>query len=194
MDITQNDPQNALIIAFVGMPGAGKTEAVSYLQKKEIPFVRFGDLTDEGLRNENLEITPVNEQVYREKIRQELGMAAYAVKAEPKIRSLLQKNAVVALDGLYSWEEYKYLKERFPNLQLIHIFAGPNIRYQRLAKRPVRPFSNDEARKRDFAEIEKLNKGGSIAISDHVIDNSSDNIEDFYRKVDSVLLQMGIQK
>ena len=180
------------ILAFVGMPGAGKTEAVIHLQRKGIPFVRFGDLTDEGLKSQNLPITPDNERNYREKIRGELGMAAYAIKAEPKIRAILEKGNVVAIDGLYSWEEYKYLHERFPELKVIFIYAEPRIRYERLSKRPVRPFTPNEARSRDIAEIEKLHKGGSIAIADYIIVNNSSDMGDLHIKLDELFGKLGI--
>lgn len=187
----QHIPQR-VVLAFVGMPGAGKTEAVIHLQKKGVPFVRFGDLTDEGLKKAGLETTPANEQAYREKIRHELGMAAYAIQAEPKIEAILAKGNVVAIDGLYSWEEYKYLKDRFPELSVIFIYAEPRVRYERLAKRPVRPFSPDEARNRDFSEIEHLHKGGSIAIADYCIVNNSSDMNDLYTKLDALMERLGV--
>ena len=44
------------IIAFVGMPGAGKTSAIEYLVKKNIPKVYVLDLISK------LDISPKNEQ------------------------------------------------------------------------------------------------------------------------------------
>src|ERR1700722_273176 len=105
------------------MPGAGKSQATEYLQQQGIPFVRFGQLTDETVVNMGLEITPHNERIVRERLRKELGMAAYAIKAKPKIDALLKQHSVIALDGLYSWEEYVFLKRDYPQLVLIHIFA-----------------------------------------------------------------------
>lgn len=186
-------PANNYLLAFVGMPGAGKTEAVMHLQKQGIPFVRFGDLTDEGLKEKGLPQTPQNEQQYREQVRQELGMAAYAIKAEPKIHEVLINHTVAAIDGLYSWEEYKYLKERFPQLQVVFIYAEPTIRYSRLAKRPIRPFTPDEARARDIAEIEKLHKGGSIAIADYLIVNNSEDLNELHGRIDELFQKLGVK-
>lgn len=176
-----------IILAFVGMPGAGKTEAVSYLQKKNIPFVRFGDVTDEGIRELGLPLTSENERMVREKIRKELGMEAYAIKSKPKIDELLTSHNVIAIDGLYSWEEYTYLKNIFPGLTLIHIYAEPPIRYKRLAERQIRPVPTDKSRERDISELEKLNKGGPIAIADFMIENNDDNLETLFDKIDSLL-------
>lgn len=165
--------KKGFIIAIVGMPGAGKSEAATYLQKQGIPFVRFGQLTDETIAQLGLELTPSNERIAREALRQELGMAAYAIKAKPKIDALLKQHSVIALDGLYSWEEYIFLKKEYSQLILIHIFAEPTIRYKRLAERKVRPVPIEESKERDIREIEKLNKGGPIARADYMIENNS---------------------
>jgi len=180
------------IIAIVGMAGAGKTEAAEYLAKKGIPFVRFGEITEEEVGKRGLPLTPDNERVVREAIRKEGGMGAYAVKAESKINALLAKNDVIVIDGLYSWEEYTYLKNKFPALTLIHVYAGPKKRYERLSQRDVRPVPEEECYPRDVAELEKLNKGGPIAIADYMIENNSNDLSDLQSKIDSLLLRLGI--
>lgn len=188
---TKENPQ--VILTFVGMPGAGKTEAVSYVGQKGIPFVRFGDLTDETVKEMDLPLTPENERMAREKLRKELGMHAYAIKAKPKIKELIAERDVIAIDGLYSWEEYLFLKQEFPGLTLIHIFAEPKIRYKRLSLRPIRPVPLEKCYERDVAEIEKLNKGGPIAIADYLIVNNSDNLEDLYSQIDKLFVAVGIR-
>lgn len=176
---------NTLILALVGMPGAGKSEATSYLSKIGIPFIRFGDITDEGLAALSLPVTPENEQMYREKIRKELGMAAYAIKARPRIEERIGNTDILAIDGLYSWAEYTYLRGIFAGLKLIHVYAEPNVRYKRLADRPVRPFTFEQARLRDLMEIEKLDKGGPIAIADYLIENNAD-LDAMHQKLDAL--------
>lgn len=181
-----------MILAFVGMPGAGKTEAVSYLEGRGIPFIRFGDLTDEGVKELGLPLTPDNEQMFREKIRKELGMAAYAIKAEPKINKLLDENDVVAIEGLRSWEEYIYLINKFENLKVIAIYAEPELRYKRLTERKVRPVVPSESRKRDIAELQNLNMGNSIAISDYLIVND-ETISALHERLDTLLGRLNIR-
>lgn len=186
--------KDKMILAIVGMPGSGKSEVTSYLTEKGFPTIRFGAITDEGLRNLGLPVIPENERMFREKIRQDLGMAAYAIKSKPNIDILLGYNDIVVIDGLYSWEEYIYLKKEYPNFVLINVFAEPKIRYKRLNQRSVRPVSFEESRQRDIAEIEKLNKGGPIAIADYLIENNSDNVDDLHRKIDVLLRRLGINK
>jgi dephospho-CoA kinase len=178
---------NLTLLAIVGMPGSGKSAASNFFKSKQIPVLRFGDQTDIGLKEKDLPLTEENEKTYREGIRKELGMAAMAIKIEPRIREASIQHTIIVLDGLYSWEEYVYLKGKFPQLKLLCIYASPDIRYKRLAIRKVRPLTLEEARSRDVAEIEHLNKGGPIAIADYCITNDSDEflfkkkLEDFYK-------------
>ena len=175
------------IIAIVGMAGAGKTEAANFFKEKGFPILRFGDQTDIGLKELGKELTEENERWYREKLRKELGMAAYAVKIKPRIDKIIKENKVIILDGLYSWEEYVYLKKIFPELSLLCIYAQPAIRYQRLIKRNHRRRDLKEARSRDIAELENLNKGGPIAIADYLIKNE-ENFDDLKKRVKEFLV------
>ena len=159
------------LIALVGMPGSGKSEAGNFFKESSIPVLRFGDLTEEALKEKNVPITEENERTIRENLRKEFGMAAFAIKMQPKIETALERNAIVVLDGMYSWEEYVYLKERFPFLQVLCIYASPSLRYERLLQRVERSLTHHEAVSRDYAEITNLNKGGPIAMADYLIKN-----------------------
>lgn len=100
------------VLAIVGMPGAGKTRAANFFKEKKFKVFRFGSVIDDGLKSEGLPWTPENNTYYREKIREELGMAAVAIKMLPKIEESLSKGEKIILDGLYSWEEYLYLQSK----------------------------------------------------------------------------------
>lgn len=183
-------PSKKLLIAFVGMPGSGKSEATTYLEKKGFPRVRFGEVTDKGLAAQGLPITPENEKHFRENLRREIGMDAYAVKSQDKINTALSQSSRVVIDGLYSWEEYLFLKKYHPNLVVIHIDATPEKRYQRLSARSVRPFSLEDARERDRQELDHLNKRGPIENADYVLNNNTDSLEDLHKKIDELLVKL----
>jgi len=160
-----------IYIAIVGLPGSGKTAAADFFHSHGFTILRFGDATDIGLKELGLPLTEVNERKYREDIRAELGMAAMAIKIEPRIRAAEKENTYIALDGMRSFEEYVYLKEKFPQLVVLSVYASPTIRYSRLSKREIRPLTPLESKTRDYAEIQKLNSGGPIALADYVIKN-----------------------
>ena len=180
-----------IILAFVGMPGSGKSEAAAYLSEKGVPFIRFGEITDQEVEKMGYPLTPESERIEREKLRKEHGMAAYAILSKSKIDKLIKEHKVIAIDGLYSWEEYLYLKKEYPGLTIINVYAESLKRYERLAQRSVRQMSFQEARERDIAELEKLNKGAPIAIADYLIENNSD-LENMYMQIDHLLARLHI--
>ena len=76
------------------------------------------------------------------------------------------------IDGLYSWEEYTFLKEYYgEKFIVVAVWASPETRYARLADREKRGLTREEATSRDKAEIENVNKGGPIAMADITILN-----------------------
>jgi dephospho-CoA kinase len=175
-----------LIIAVVGMAGAGKSSACTYLKKHGFTVLRFGDQTDIGLKEQGLALTEQNERKYREKLRKELGMAAYAVKIEPRIKKALEKNHKIALDGLYSWEEYLYLKKKIPDLILLCVYTTLKKRYERLSGRQLRALPVRKAGERDVAELINLHKGAPIALADYLVVNDS-SLKNFHRQLKKLL-------
>ena len=167
------------IVAIVGMCGSGKSIASEYYENRGYKKVYFGGVTMEQLKKEGLDVTPENEKMMRERLRKEYGMAAYATLSLPKIEEYVKEDNVV-LDGLYSWDELVVLKEKFKELVVISIVVDKEIRYNRLASREIRPFTNEEARIRDISEIENLAKGGPISYADYYILNNGDM--DLYQK------------
>ena len=172
------------IICLVGMCGSGKSVVGNILKEKGFEYARFGDLTDDVLFGRRPEIAekiglPVpaerdekNERFVRENIRKLYGMDAYAKLNISKFDSALEKGDLVA-DGLYSWEEFKVLKEHYKGrMVVLGVMTSPAIRYKRLAGRKVRPLTKEDSKSRDYAEIENLNKGGPIAMADYYVINN----------------------
>jgi len=161
------------IVSIVGMAGSGKSEAALIFEKNGFTRIRFGDITDEEVRKRGLELNEENERHVRQQLREEHGMSAYAKLNLPRIDASLKLSDVV-VDGLYSWEEYTLLKNRYgDNFHAIAVWSSPQTRYKRLAQRPIRPLTIEEAAGRDTAEIENINKGGPIAMADFTIINKS---------------------
>ena len=155
------------------MAGAGKSELARVFEKSGFKKVRFGDITEEEVKNRGLNLNEENERHVREQMRKEYGMAAYAKLNLPRIEASLKSSNVV-VDGLYSWEEYTLLKARYgEGFSTVAVWASPATRYARLANRAERPLTVEEAASRDKAEIENTNKGGPIAMADFTIVNEA---------------------
>ena len=174
------------VIAIVGMAGSGKSEVAKIFERDGFKKIRFGDITDEEISKRGLELNEENERYVRQQLREEHGMSAYAKLNLPRIDALLKSSDVI-IDGLYSWEEYILLNSRYGNdFHVVAVWASPRTRYDRLAKRPIRPLKQEEAASRDTAELENTNKGGPIAMADFTITNES-SLEDLERETKGVL-------
>jgi dephospho-CoA kinase len=174
------------VVAIVGMAGAGKSEVSRVFEEHGFKKVRFGDITDEELRNRGLEPSEENERRIRQQLRKQHGMAAYAKLNLPRIDGSLGSSDVV-VDGLYSWEEYTLLKERYgERLSVVAVCTSPGTRHARLAHRSERPLTPQEAAGRDKSEIENINKGGPIAMADFTIVNEA-SLKDLRKNTERVL-------
>ena len=183
------------IIALVGMTGSGKSLVADYLISKGWGFARFGQIVLDIVKERGLAPTEENERPIREEVRQKHGMAAMAILNIPKFDKILAENNLVA-DGLYSWSEYKELKKYYGDrLSVIAVYAPPAVRYARLEKRTLasndkdlrnRPATIEQAQARDFAEIEKIEKGGPIAMADFTVLNTRTK-KFIYKQIDTLL-------
>ncbi len=180
-----------LVITLVGMPGAGKSYCVDYLEKKGFPNVYFGGITVDEVKARGLDVNEANEKMVREDIRAKEGVGVYATRIIAKLEKLFgEGHKTVVADGLYSWTEYKIFKEKFgDNAVIIAIVSPRKTRHARLADRPVRPLTDEEVTSREYAEIENLEKGGPIANADYTIVNDS-TPEDMTAQLEKVLEQL----
>lgn len=177
------------IIAIVGMCGSGKSVASELLENEGFTRVYFGGVTMDKLKEKGLEVTPENEKMMREKLREDLGMGAFAKILLPKIKELVEFDNVV-LDGLYSWDEYKILNDEFKKqLKTIAIVCDKKVRYERLKVREVRPLTNKEAESRDLSEIENIAKAPPIAYADYFIFNNG-TLEEYKTRLEEILKQI----
>lgn len=179
-----------IIVAVVGLCGAGKSEATQIFIKNGYERVYFGDATFEELKRQNLPVTPENERKIREELRAKGDMAIYAKLSERKIRDYFEAGKNVVIESMYSWSEYKYIKEIYgDNFKVLAIVVDKDKRVERLKIRPYRPLNAEEVLKRDYTEIENIEKGGPIAIADHFIINNGelkDLDRDIQRYIDSL--------
>lgn len=177
------------VVAIVGMPGAGKSEVARVFEEKGFTRVRFGDITDEEVKKRDLELNEENERHIRELLRKEHGMSAYAKLNLSRIDSALRYSDVV-IDGLYSWDEYLFLKAHYgEDFYVVAVWSSPGTRYARLTGRSDRRLTWEEAASRDRAEIENIKKGGPIAMADFTIINES-SLEELAKETERVISEL----
>ena len=115
-------------------------------------------------------------------------MAAVAVLLEERIKKAYEEKDTV-LDGLYSWDEYVYLKEKFKELVLVSIVCDKEKRYDRVSVRDIRPFNREEIVIRDVSEIENLAKGGPIAYADYYIFNNG-TVDNYIERLEEIIREI----
>ena len=120
------------VIAIVGLPGSGKSEVSDFLISKNFLYIRLGQTVLDELMKQKLPPGEKSERKLREGLRKKHGMAAMAVLNIDKIKKM---EGDIVIDGLYSWEEYLYFKEKISNIKLIAVYASPEVRYDRLVDR-----------------------------------------------------------
>lgn len=162
-----------IVVAVVGLCGAGKSEATQVFLDNNFTRVYLGDATFEEMERQNLPLTPENERKVREELRAKNDMAIYAKLSEKKIRDAYDKHQNVVVESMYSWSEYKYFKDIYKdNFKVLSIVVDRDLRAKRLGIRPHRPLTDQEVTTRDYTEIENIEKGGPIAIADHFVLNN----------------------
>ena len=73
MKQTTAHSQPATILAFVGLPGSGKTTAVDFLTEQGYPKVYFGGVIYQAMAEAGIERTAASETKFREEIRAKEG-------------------------------------------------------------------------------------------------------------------------
>jgi len=181
-----NPEQSYPLLVIVGMAGSGKSSVARHLEQKGWRVIRFGALTMQELEERGLPINEANEKAIREEMRAKHGMDAYARLLLLSIKESLKAGPTV-IDGLYSWAEYKFLKDHFgEQMKVVAIYTTRSARYARISQRPDRPLSFAEAEQRDHAEIENVEKGGPIALADFTIVNDGTK-KGLFRAMDKLL-------
>ena len=178
---------NKIILAVVGLPGSGKTEAINYLMGKyKWPKVYFGDVTFDEMKLRGLDINEKNERFVREDLRAKYGQLIYARKVIEKIKNI-KEDVNILVESLYSWDEYLEFKKEFgDSFKILAIYSSPETRIKRLSSRPVRPLSREEVESRDYSQIENLKQAGPIARADFTIVNEGE-MEELCSEIDKIV-------
>jgi dephospho-CoA kinase len=179
------------VIAILGMPGSGKSEAIEYLiQKYDWPKIYFAQPTFDEMERRGMERTQANERLVREDLRNLHGEDFYAQEAVKKVEAMADQ-PIILLESFYSAPEYRVFRDRYrDNFVTIAIHARPSVRHERLLHRPERPLSTKESEERDWAQLNRLSQGTPIALADYMVINegSKEELQEKLNKVVGKLL------
>ena len=167
------------ILAFVGLTGAGKTTVVDYIAAKGHPKVNFNSPILERMQD-----LGENEATAHQNLLSEKGQDYIVKDIIKQVHDLSDSGQhLIISDGPLSWTEYKTLKHEFPGqVTTVAIVASKHLRHSRSSDN----LSQDEIDKRDWFEIENLEKAGPIAIANYYIINDK-NQDNLYQQVDKLL-------
>lgn len=173
------------ILAIVGLPGSGKTEAAKFFSQKQLPVIQFGKIINDYIDKNNLIHDETTHKKIREGLRRKYGQEALAILNEDKLKKALEKNSIIIIDGLRSWEEYLYLKKRFKKVKIaiLALHTDKELRDKRLAARGNR--NKLGGRKRDINELLGTNMGPTVGFCDYLIENNG-SLADFRDKLEAV--------
>jgi len=168
-------------IAFTGLPGSGKSEAVDVARGMGLPVVSMGDEVRAEAQRRGLPPTDDTLGRIASEMRQREGMQVWAQRCLPPLRG--QQEAVVVIDGIRNLEEVETFRQNLEGFILVAVHAAPHSRYQRLMQRGRSDDSrSDEAlRRRDQREL-GWGLGTVIAMADAVVTNEG-SLEEFREKV-----------
>ncbi|WP_440952758.1 dephospho-CoA kinase [Methanococcoides sp. FTZ1] len=174
------------IIAFVGMPAAGKSVASDVVKEQNIDVVNMGDVIRDEVKARGLDPTDVNTGGVANDLRAKEGMDAVAKRCVPKIEAAGKD--LVVVDGVRGIAEVNFFKEHFgEEFTLVFIDAPLAMRFERVSNR---------GRSDDMTDIEALKVrderelgwglAEAIKVSDITIDNTG-TIDEFRKEIKAIL-------
>ena len=173
------------VIAFTGMPGSGKSEAVKVAREMGIPVIRMGDCVWEEVRKRGLELNDENVGRIANEMREKYGKDIWAKRTFEKIDPSWD---IVVIDGIRNIEEVDFFREKLgKDFTLIAIHASPETRYRRLMERKREDDSTtlEKIKERDEREL-GWGIGVVIAMADVIITNDG-SLHGFREKIKDTL-------
>ena len=176
------------IIAFVGMPAAGKSVASDVVRDEDIDVVNMGDVIREEVKRRCLDPTDSNTGAVANDLRDKEGMDAVAKRCVPMIESLGKE--LVVVDGVRGIAEVEFFRDHFgDDFTLVFIDAPLETRFSRVSSRGRSDDMNDInlLKVRDEREL-GWGLAEAIRVANVKIENDS-SIEKFRDEVRKVLRQ-----
>ena len=182
------------VLAFVGAPAAGKTEAASVAVEMGIPVITMGDVIRGELRRRGLPVSDENAGRIANDLRAREGMDAIAKRCIPLIKGIKDvegekaKKTVIVIDGIRGIAEVETFKKEFgTDFVLVRIDAPLILRYERIKTRgrgddllSIEGFEEREERENRWGMGEAMKK------ADKVVKNEG-SLEEFKEEIKRIL-------
>jgi len=181
------------IIAFVGMPASGKSEASNVAREMGIPVVTMGDVIRKEVELRGAD--PSDGGKIANELREIEGMDAIAKRCMILIEEKMKETPtdIFVIDGVRGIAEVDYFKEHLGDgfvLVSIAIDSPIEERFERIVarKREDDMDNIDQLKERDSREI-GWGMGEAIAASDRFVENTS-TLEAYRVKIQKLFEEM----
>ena len=182
------------VLAFVGAPASGKTEAALVAKDLGIPVITMGDVIRDELKRRNLPLTDENAGRIATELRTREGPDAIAKRCIPLIESIPSVSGkkgdktVIVIDGIRGIAEVElFKKELGPDFTLVRVETPLSRRFERIK---ARGRADDVLRLDEFEEREARERGWgmgeALAKADTVIHNVG-SLDAFRDQIKSLL-------
>jgi dephospho-CoA kinase len=182
------------VLAFVGAPASGKTEAALVAKDLGIPVITMGDVIRDELKRRELPLTDENAGRIATELRAREGPDAIAKRCIPLIKGITSiareaaNKTVIVIDGIRGVAEVElFKKELGPDFTLVRVDAPRIHRYERIIARgraddvlSLEEIKEREARERGWG------MGEAMANADKVINNVG-SLDSFRDQIKSLL-------
>lgn len=134
-------PGRMRVLAFTGLPGSGKSEAVAQAREQGIPVIRMGDFVLQEVRARGLPEQEEHVGPVATGMREQQGDDVWAKRTVRAIRDhavpgLSDDAALVVVDGVRSPAEVeRFRSELGDDFRLVAIVASDETRHGRILKR-----------------------------------------------------------
>jgi dephospho-CoA kinase len=174
------------VLAFTGMPGAGKSVAVEVAKAHGLPVLRMGDLIWEEVRRRGLPVTSESVAEVAMQMRTDFGPGVWADRTVDRLHTLNPDLAII--DGVRSEAELEVFRHRLgQDFTLVCVHASRPVRMRRLLERQREDDVKDEGEfiARDEREL-GWGIGRVIALADIMLLNE-DTKPDLHTQVERLV-------
>ena len=183
------------VIATVGLPGSGKSEAATVARDLEVPVVTMGDVIRAECRDRGLDPAEHHGRIARA-LREENGPDAIAARSLPLIEAALEDSDTVLVDGVRSGVEVERFEEAFgDDFTLVSIEAPSELRAKRVTSRgrdKTAGEGGEDLADRDEREL-GFGMGEAMDRADAVVENVG-TLPEFHEKVRRLLVErLGVE-